>query len=202
MSAPTSCRYDAFVRACARRGGARARVSQPQSRLLSLARGPSRALLLPCFRLRRVPCRMSRSLLLARALPLFAPISLVPLRLRLPLSTVPLPPHLAPSSRRSVGAIARDILARSPSVLLARGFFRFICARRVHFAVISFLLSSSSSMTSHAASSRSFRPSLLSRPLLQFFSVHFSFIPYSRLPPSHPASARSSSFLPSVSLPC
>lgn len=119
-------------------------VSQSQSLFLSFSlclacRFP---LSLPCFRLRRVLCRLSCSLLLAQ--PLFAPISLVPIRLRFPLSTTPL--SSPPLSTRLLDArspeiyslsLSRSVPSRtSPRSLSFSPVFRF--ARRVHSQFPSF----------------------------------------------------------------
>lgn len=139
MSARTLSRYNAFVRA---RNKNSACVSQSLFLSFSLCLACRFPLSSPCFRLRRVLCRLSCSLLLAQ--PLFAPISLVPIRLRFPLSTAPLSsPPLYSSSRC---AIARDILSlslsrsvpsrTSPRSLSFSPVFRF--ARRVHSQFPSF----------------------------------------------------------------
>lgn len=139
MSARTLSRCNAFVRA---RNKNSACVLQSQSLFLSFSlclacRFP---LSLPCFRLRRVLCRLSCSLLLAQRL--FAPISLVSIRLRFPLSTAPLSsPPLYSSSRcaiaRDIFSLSRSVPSRtSPHSLSFSPVFRF--ARRVHSQFPSF----------------------------------------------------------------
>lgn len=173
------------VCACARRGGARAIRSRSRSFFLPLARCPSRVFSLFYLRLRRVLCRLSRSLLLARALPLFAPISLVSIRL-LPLSTV-LPP--APLYRLLASSCSRcrdrSKYSRFPSS--SRAAFSVLFARAS--SICTFLPSFPfvpSLMTSHRFLAFSFRPSfciIASSP--KFSPVHISrFVPCSHSLPS------------------
>lgn len=184
MSARTLSRCNAFVRVRNKNSACALAVAVDSFSLsLSLCLACRFPLSSPCFRLRRVLCRLSCSLLLAQ--PLFAPISLVPIRLRFPLSTAPL--SSPPLSTRLLDARSPEIYSLS---LFLAPFLRgrpLVRCPSLPFSVLlaastrNFLLSRSSWITSRRFSFFSRLP-VLSRPLLAlFFSIfvcillHFSF---------------------------